>query len=102
MRQRRGRDEIIDTREQCDDARTPRLPLGLKKVKDGHDEDPGSEKPEHCDDDAAQSKRRRALIAHTGGLIRCVMSVHDTDPTESTEATHRIGETFKQKEPHVA
>ena len=49
-----------------------------------------SEKPKQSDDNAAKSKRRWALIARADGLVRRVMSVHMSDPTDSAIATHRM------------
>ena len=92
MGERRGRDEVVDTREQRDDARTPGLSLCVKKIEDSRHENPGSEKPKQSDDNAAKSKRRWALIARADGLVRRVMSVLMSDPTDSAVATHRMRE----------
>jgi len=90
MGERSGRDEIVNAREESNDARTPGLPLRMKKIEDSSHKNPGSEEPKHGDDNAAKPKGRRALIARTDGLVRRVMSVHNTDPTEAMNTAHRI------------
>ena len=102
MGERRGRDEIVNAREQRDDARTPRLPLRMKKIQDSRHENPGSEEPKQSDDDAAEPKRWRALIARTDGLVRRVMSVHMSDPTDSTVEMHRMRDERRSQPYRVA
>ena len=81
---------------------TQGLPLRMKKIEDSRHENPGPEEPKQSNDDAAKPKRRWALIARTDGLVRRLMSVHTSDPTDSIVATHRIGEEHHEQLCRVA
>ena len=102
MGERSGRDEIVNAREESNDARTPGLPLCMKKIEDSSHKNPGSEEPKESNDNAAKSKRRRALIARTDGLVRHVMSVHRSDPTDSIVAAHRMSDGCREQLCRVA
>ena len=102
MGERSGRDEIVNAREESNDARTPGLPLRMKKIEDSSHKNPGSEEPKESNDDAAKSKRRRALIARTDGLVRRLMSVHTSDPTDSIVAAHRMSDECREQLCRVA
>ena len=76
--------------------------LGMKEIENSHHKNPGSQEPKQSDDNAAESKRRRALIARTDSLVRCVMSMHVIDPTEAAHTPHRINKAPSTRGCHVA